>query len=217
MRTKNHQRKATTTRGRHYLGRKALVVVIGGAFALSIGVGVAAAQNGSARTVALSRARAVSAGWPSAKAKLYQQGVARAFPVTPKAKPDLAKPGPQAAPGVPTIVVPDARQHGISNLRQAPFGTADFAVRNSYSALVKGRWYVAYAGTIGGDVATSGEGGIRVLSADATQNNGITDLGTFAAAGTRSLEVTAYSGDTITLVANTGATFIFNLDTLTYQ
>jgi hypothetical protein len=184
--------------------------MIGCVAAVSVGAGVAAAQGGgSPRTSALNAAQAQSAGWPAAKARQYQQGVARAFPVTPAEKPAVA---PTAAPGVPAVSVPAARQAGISDLRQAPFGQADFAVQNSYSGPVNGRWYVAYAGTLG----SSGEGGVRVLSADATQNTDITDLGTFSVPGTTSLEVTGYSGDSITLVANTGATFTFNLDTLSF-
>ncbi len=212
MNTKNQQRRADGARHRRLPGRRALVLVVGGVVAVSIGAGIAAAQGVSARTAALSSAQAQSAGWPAAKARLYQQGVAKAFPVKPAMKPAVA---PAAAPGVPVVVVPDARQAGISDLRQAPFGTADFAVQNSYSNLVKGRWYVAYAGTVNGS-STSAVGGVRVLSADATQNTDITDLGTFTVPGTTSLEVTGYSGDSITLVANTGATFTFNLDTLSF-
>jgi hypothetical protein len=216
MSTKNHQRRASSMRGRRHVSRNALVLVVGGVVALSAGAGIAAAQAGSARTSALSRAQAQSAGWPAAKAKLYREGVSKAFPVKPATKPVSTQPRPVAAPGVPAVVVPDARKAGISGLREAPFSSADFAVQNSYSGLVKGRWYVAYAGTLGGDLGSAGEGGVRVLSADATRNTGIKDLGTFPVAGTRSLKVIAYSGNSITLVANTGATFTFNLNTLSY-
>ncbi len=209
--------QAGNTRGRRYLGRNALAFVAGGAIALSVGAGIAAAQDGSARTVALSRAQTQSANWPAAKARLYRQSVSKAFPAKPARKPISTQPQPAAAPGVPAVRVPDARHTGISGLREAPFASAGFAVQNSYSGLVKGRWYVAYAGTVGGDHGSAGQGGVRVLSADAAQNTDIRNLGTFPVTGTRSLKVISYSGDSIKLVANTGATFTFNLDSLSYR
>jgi hypothetical protein len=217
MGTPNRRRRAGGLRGRRYVGRNGLLLLIGGAVAVFIGAGIASAQDGSSRTAALSQADARSAGWPAGKAHLYREGVAKAFPIKPAAKPARSEPQPMPAPGVP-VVVPAARRTGISNLRQAPFGSQDFAVQNSYSGLVKGRWYVAYAGTVGGEGASSGQGGVRVLSADASQNadTGITDIGTFPVAGTTSLKVTGYAGDSITLLANTGATYTFNLDTLSY-
>lgn len=217
MSTKNHQHRDGSMRGRRYVGRNALVLVAGGVVALSAGAGIAAAHEGSARTTALTRAQAQSAGWPAAKARLYREGVSQAFPVRPARKPASSPAQPAAAPGVPTVVVPDARKTGISGLREAPFSSASFAVQNSYSGLVKGRWYVAYAGTTGGALRSAGQGAVRVLSAGATQNTGITNLGTFPVSGTTSLKVIAYSGDSITLRANTGATFRFNLDTLSYR
>jgi hypothetical protein len=211
----NHPRRPGSVRQWRFAGRSAMVLAVASAVALCVGAGIAAAQPGSARTQALTRAAAQAAGWPAAKSRRYLKGISGAFPANPLKKP--AAPGPVAAPGVPSVVVPDARRPGISSLRQAPFGPEDFAVLNSYSALIKGRWYVAYAGTAHAGPGSSGEGAVRVLSADATQNTDITDLGTFPVAGTASLKVTAYSGDTITLVSNTGATFNFNLATLTYK
>ena len=88
-------------------------------------------------------------------------------------------------------------------------------MQNSYSGVVKGRWTVAYAGTVGGDGPSAHQGGLRILSSDPGGNTNITDLGTFPVAGTTSLKVTAYSGTVITLTADTGATLRFDLATLT--
>ncbi len=42
--------------------------------------------------------------------------------------------------------------------------------------MVKGRGYVAYAGTVGGEGPTAGQGGLRIMSADAGQNTNIADV-----------------------------------------
>ena len=196
--------------------RRMTVIAVAGVAAVGLGVGLAQAQQGETpRAHALRLAEAQASTMPSAKGRLYTQGVAGAFPSQVAKKPGQATPA--AAPGVAQVTVPDSRVPGISSLRQAPFAPVDFAVQNSYSARVKGRWYVAYAGTIGGDSADRGEGGLRVQSADPGANTNMQDLGTFAAPGTTSLKVTSSSGSVITLVSGTGTTFTFDLSTLSWR
>ena len=210
-------RKARSRTAPRAFGRRGLPIVIAGMAVVSIGIGIASAQGSSARTQALRQAQGVAAGMPAAKASLYQQGVARAFPAKPAAKPVQASAHPVAAPGVPVVVGQDSRITGIAEMRQAPFPSADFAVQNSYSGPVHGRWYVAYAGTVGGAGATARQGGLRIMSADAEANTHIATVGTFPAPGTESLKVIAYSGSQITLLTDTGATLKFDLSTLSYQ
>ncbi|HEX2857949.1 MAG TPA: hypothetical protein VHO26_10830 [Propionibacteriaceae bacterium] len=197
--------------------RRMGVVAAAGVAVIGLGVGIAQAQQGeSPRSHALRLAQEQAASMPSAKAKLFTDGVARAFPSKGAAKPAQVV-GPAAAPGAAHANVPDARVPGISDLRQAPFAPVDFAVQNSYSAKVKGRWYIAYAGTVGGNKADAGQGGVRVMSADPGANTNLQDLGTFPVAGTTSLKVTAGSGTVITLVSGTGATYTFDLSALSYR
>ena len=214
MRRSMHTRPAP--RGRSTTRRMGFVAVAGVA-AVGLGVGIAQAQGGeSPRSHAMRLAQEQAASMPSAKAKLFTDGVAGAFPSKGAAKPAQVA-GPAAAPGAARVNVPDARVPGISSLRQAPFAPVDFVVQNSYSAKVKGRWYIAYAGTIGGNKADAGQGGVRVMSADPGANSNLQDLGTFPAAGTTSLKVTAGSSSVITLVSGTGSTFTFDLSTLSYR
>lgn len=212
--SKTHKEKDRVMRS---TTRRVGLIAVAGVAAVGIGVGIANAQQGaSPRDHALQIAAQQASAMPSAKAKLFTAGVAGAFPSHGASKP--AQPtGPAEAPGAARVSVPDNRTPGISSLHQAPFAAADFAVQNSYSAKIKGRWYVAYAGTIGGDRADSGQGGVRVMSADPGANTDMQDLGTFAQAGTTSLKVTASTGTVITLVSNTGATVTFDLSTLSYR
>jgi len=195
-------------------GRWGLAGVLAAVAALCAGVTVASA--GSSRTATAAReAKALTQNWPAAKASLYQRGVLAAVPANPPAKPPAQVAVP--VPGVPTVVIPDARQTGISHLKQAPFGSGEFAVTDSYSGTIKGRWYVAYAGTLKGNPPVAGTGGIRILSSDPAATTGhITEVGTFPALGTTSLTITAYTGNTLTLTTQSGAAMTFNLDSLTY-
>lgn len=194
-------------------GGVALLVTAG--LALAACTGAAAAGRLSARETALAHARAQSAAWPAAKASLYQKDVAAAFPSTHAAKP-TGPLGPMPAPGVPQDTAPDQRKPGITNLREAPFGQEDFAVINEYSGMVKGRWYVTYAGTVGGQGADAGSGGLKILSADAGSNTNLADVGTFPLAGTRHLRITGYTKSSVTVITDTGASRTLNLDTLKF-
>lgn len=201
---------------RPLVGRRGLAFVICAVAALSVGIGVAGAHgSGGGRADVLSRAKARSAQWPTDKASLYEQGILKAFPPNPKPKPAQAQSKPMPAPGVLSVVRPPVRRTGISTLRQAPFGSADFIVTNTYSGLVHGRWYVAYAGALGSNGVGRGEGGVRVLSSDAASTSDITDLGTFPVPGSTSLKFTGFAGDTLTLV-DSKTMHTFNLDTLTF-
>lgn len=200
------------------VGRRGTVVAVSAVAVLcagvALGTGDADAKGTSARSQALGRAAAQASAMPSAKARLFTQGVDKAFPSQVADKPGQQTPAP--APGAAQPSVADNRVPGISSLRQAPFAPVDFAVQNSYSAKIKGRWYVAYAGTIGGEGADRGLGGIRILTADPGANTDLRDLGTFAASGTTGLKVTSHSGTTITLVSDTGDRLTFDLATLTF-
>lgn len=171
--------------------------------------------SNTAREIALSRARAMVSGWPADKAQRLLSEVSVAFPTDPPPKP--LQTGPEPAPGIPSLNEPVARVPGISNLREAPFFNDSFPVTNNYSQMVAGRWYVLYAGTIGPAGPSAGEGGVRVLSVDATTNNDLVNLGTFPAPGTTKLTVTAGSGTSVTLTADTGAILTFDLATLSFQ
>ena len=193
------------------------LIAVAGVATIGVGIGIAYAQDNSPRAHALRAAAAQASGMPSAKARLFTEGVAHAFPSQPADKPVHPTVGPAPAPGVARVTIPDNRAAGISSLRQAPFAPVDFSVQNSYSALIRGRWYIAYAGTTGGDEANAGQGAIRVMSAGPGANTDLKDLGTFASPGTASLKITSHTGTAITLATDTGSSVTFDLSTLGYR
>ncbi len=210
MTTRNHIHKRTASMR---LGRGGLALVVAGIAVVGVGVGFASAQDSSPLSRALQQAHLDQ--MPPAKAELYKKGIEQAFPAAHANKPNQAT--AQSAPGVPDIEVKGDRSAGISDLRQAPFSSSTFAVEDSYQGMVKGRWYVVYAGTVGGEGPTAGQGGLRIMSADPGQNTNVADVGTFPAAGTSSLKVSAFSGTMLTLTTNTSTTLTFDLATLAYQ
>lgn len=124
---------------------------------------------------------------------------------------------PRPAPGLPYYSVGADRVSGISHWRQAPFGTETFAATGHYSGMVNNRWYVVYAGTIGGQGADAGTGGIVIQTFDAKSDTHEVDLGPFPDKGTRQLTIVSVSGDVLTLTSQSGATTTFNLETERFE
>ena len=190
-------------------------IAVAGVTTLSVGVGIAQAEGNSARDRVLRDASARAVHMPTAKASLFMKGVNGAFPTHPAQKPTTL-PTPSTLPSAADHPAP--RVGGISELRQAPFSQAGFAVSNAYFGTVGGRWFGVYAGTVGQlDPAASGQGGIYIVTTDAKTNTNWRNLGPFPQAGTTWLKITASSGTVLTLVSDTGASYAFNLAALKYR
>ncbi len=206
--------RTRTARVRASARWRVAVVAVAAAAIVSVGVGIAHAEGNSARDQALRASAGRAAEMPSAKASAFMAGVERAFPSHPATKPTTT-----AQPSwLPSDDQPAPRVSGISDLKQAPFSSEAFEVRNAYYGMVRGRWYGVYAGTVGMiNPAASGQGGIYIVSADANANTHWSNLGPFPQAGTSWLKVTSSSGNALTLVSNTGATYTFDLSALKYR
>ena len=154
----------------------------------------------------------VTAGWPAAKAQLYDQeqralAQARANP-RPKLPSAGLAPAAQAAP---------QRQAGIIAMRQGPFPRSTFDVRDVWQGPVGSDWVLAYAGAApDAPAASPTRGAIRVYTETADLH--LTLLGTFPAAeGTGPLTITAISGTLLQLRTDSGATLTFDLQTRQYR
>ena len=175
-------------------------LVVVGVAVLAIGVGTVVAGS------------PVTSGWPTAKARLYdqeQQALAQAR-VSPRPKLPSAglAPAVQAAP---------RRQAGIIAMRQGPFPRSTFDVRDFWQGPVGSDWILAYAGaTPDASGASPTRGALRLYSESADMH--LTLLGTFPAAeGTGPLTITAVSGDVLQLRTDDGTTLSFDMQTRQYR
>ncbi len=194
---------------------RAAVILVAGVTTVSVGVGIAQAEGNTPHDRAVRAAEARAAHMPASKASIFMKGVNRAFPTHPANKP-TSLPTPSSLTAAADQPAP--RVAGISDLRQAPFSQEGFTVTNAYFGKVGGRWYGVYAGTVGQlKPAAIGQGGIYIVSTDAQTNTAWQNLGPFPQSGTTWLKVTSHSGTMLTLVSNTGATYRFDLTTLTYR
>ena len=167
---------------------------------VSLGVGTAAARS------------PLTTGWPAAKAQIdeqQQQALAQArFHPRPKLP---------AAGLAPVSQPPPQRHAGIVAMRQGPFLSTTFAVRNFWQGPVGSDWVLVYAGaTRDSPNGPPTRGALRIYSETADMR--LSQIGTFAAApGTGPLTITAASGNLLQLRTDRGVSLSFNLQTHQYQ
>lgn len=147
-------------------------------------------------------------------ANLRKQQVVQQFLQTGGSTASSAQTGNQAPP--PTAQPEPAHQAGISNVRQGPFSTSIFTVRNFWQGPVGNTWLLAYAGAKTNPDGTLGQGGIMLYQEISNHTGGFTlqQVGMFLA--TRpctALTITAAQGELLTLHSASGASLTFNLRT----
>lgn len=105
---------------------------------------------------------------------------------------------------------------GIVSMRQGPFPSSVFTVRDMWQGQVGSNWVLAYGGAKTNPDSTPGAGGI-VLYAEKANAQGAFDLyplGTFLAPnGTTTLTITAVNGNLLLLRSQSGTQLTFNLVT----
>lgn len=156
-----------------------------------------------------------TAGWPAAKAQLYQReqqemAAARAHP----------RPKPPMHSVIPSHQVDPPRHAGIDDMRQGPFSALEFTVRNFWQGPIGSDWMLVYAGAKRGANGSAGGGALRLYNEPINANGDYTlqEIGTFAApAGTGALKIIAVKGDTMQLSTGGGKTISFDLRTHRYQ
>jgi len=151
-------------------------------------------------------------------ANLRKQQAVQQFLQTGGSTGSGAQTGNQVPP--PTAQPEPTRQAGISNVRQGPFSTSIFTVRNFWQGLVGNTWLLAYAGAKTNPDGILGQGGIMLYQEISNHTGGFTlqQVGMFLA--TRpctALTITAAQGELLTLRSASGTSLIFNLQTHRFQ
>jgi hypothetical protein len=151
-------------------------------------------------------------------ANLRKQQAVQQFLQTGGSTGSGAQTGNQVPP--PTAQPEPTRQAGISNVRQGPFSTSIFTVRNFWQGPVGNTWLLAYAGARTNPDGTLGQGGIMLYQEISNHAGGFTlqRVGMFLA--TRpctALTITAAQGELLTLRSASGASLTFNLQTHQFQ
>ena len=184
-------------RSRGLAGLIAIGVVV-----LGVGIGTALAQPSAG-----------PAGWPIAKAQLWEREQAELAQARSHPRPKLPSAG--LAPAVEAL---PPRQAGIIAMRQGPFPPTQFLVRAVWQGPVGSAWVLVYAGATRGAAASAppSEGALRLFQESSTMH--LTPIGTFSAPdGTGPLTITAASGNRLQLTTDGGTSLSFDLVTRQFR
>lgn len=136
----------------------------------------------------------------------------------PRAIGSKSSPGPEPVPPEPVTSLPS----GIFTHPQPPFPSDWFSATTVWSGDANGTWWWVFSGSVGVDQPNAGQGGVVVLDEPdtAAATGPTTQSGPYfpvSSVITGPLQITGETAGELTLSDSTGATFTFNLATLTFS